>query len=191
MSTDLVEGLRADLLRSDPDAMRAGLATVAERGAAAWAGPLPGLVDALHTVARLDLCLARLVEGHADALRILDQARAAARPGVYGVWASRSVGTGLRARRAAPGWRIEGELRFASGVGLIDRALVPVWTGDGHHRLLDLDVAGLPAERGPWTNAGMDASRSFTVTVDTTVPEEDAVGGVDFYLDRPGFAVGG
>ena len=94
-----------------------------------WTGPLDQLVTALHEVARVDLALARLVEGHADAMRILAQAGAVAGPGVYGVWASRSAGTGAAAVGEGGRWRLTGEVRFASGIGLIDRALVPGWVG--------------------------------------------------------------
>ena len=63
----------------------------------AWDVPLVPLVAQLFDVGSVDLTLARLVEGHADAVRILGEAGCAARPGLYGVWASRSAGTGLAA----------------------------------------------------------------------------------------------
>jgi hypothetical protein len=189
-TTDLVAGLDGDDLRSGDDPMRKGIAEVVARGAEAWTGPFPQLVAALHEVARTDLALARIVEGHADAMRILDQAGGSPEPGVYGVWASRSAGTGAAAVPEGDGrWRLTGEVRFASGIGLIDRALVPGWTDDGHHLLLDVLAASATADRSTWQTAAMDASRSFSVTVD--VAELEPVGPPNFYLDRPGFVVGG
>jgi hypothetical protein len=184
-----VAGLAADDLRSSADRMRDGLAAVAERGRDRWTGPLAALVDGLVEVARVDLALARLVEGHADALRILDQAGCSPRAGVYGVWASRSAGTGVRASRVDGGWRLAGELRFASGIGLIDRALVPGWVDEDHHLLFDIDASAAVADESTWRTAAMDASRSFTVALDVDGGEH--VGATDFYLQRPGFVVGG
>lgn len=188
----LPPGTTADGLRAGgPEAMRRCLCEVAERGADRWTGPLPVLVSTLAALARVDLCLARLVEGHADALRILAQAGCDPRPGVYGVWASRSAGTGVTAVPAVGGWAVSGELRFASGVDLVDRALLPAWPAEGAHLLLDVDAAAVDADRGSWATAAMDASRSFTVAVDLAVPDADRVGPPGFYLDRDGFVVGG
>ncbi|MFY9913495.1 MAG: acyl-CoA dehydrogenase family protein, partial [Nocardioidaceae bacterium] len=91
---------------------------------------------------------------------------------------------------AQGGWQLSGELRFASGVDLIDRALVPAQVAEW--RLL-LDV---PADLGKpdpdaWRAAGMDAARTFTVHVDRQVLNARRVGGDGFYVDRPGFVVGG
>lgn len=189
-------GVSVDKIRTSAAAMGACVADLADRGHDLWTGSLTGLVEALVELGRTDLCLARLLEGHSDGLRILDQAGLAPEPGVYGVWASRSVGTGLQADPVAAadaaqgGWQLSGELRFASGVDLIDRALVPAQVGE--ERLL-LDV---PADLGKpdpdaWRAAGMDAARTFTVHVDRQVLNARRVGGDGFYVDRPGFVVGG
>ena len=188
-TTDLTAGLVADDLRSGADRMRDGLVPVTQRGHATWTGPLDELVAALVDVARVDLALARLVEGHADALRILDQAGCSPGAGVYGVWASRSAGTGVRAESVDGGWHLHGELRFASGVSIIDRALVPGWVDEDHHLLFDIDAGTPTADESTWRTAAMDASRSFTVALDADCA--GPVGPRDFYLQRPGFVVGG
>jgi len=180
--------VNADDLRASVDCMREGVR--AEAAAGSWTGSWQDLVDRLVDVARVDLCLARLVEGHADAVRILDQAFALPRPGVYAVWASRSAGTGLRARRTTAGWQLSGELRFASGVDVVDRALVPGWVDERTHLLFDVDAAAFDADRTSWRTPAMDASRSFTVRVHDRVVEEP-LGRENFYLERPGFVAGG
>lgn len=174
--------------RASVEAMRALVSEVAAEGG--WTGPFPATVDRLYDVARTDLCLARLVEGHADAMRIIDQASAEPRPGVYGVWASRSAGTGLSAKRDGDAWLVDGELRFASGVDIIDRALVTAWVDEETHLLFDLDVSSFRPDRSSWQSSGMDASRSFTVRADA-VAAADVIGSENFYLRRPGFVVGG
>jgi len=151
------------------------------------------LIEDLIGLGRTDIPLARLAEGHIDALRILDQANRRAQDGVlYGVWASRSQQTGIRATPAGETrLRLEGVLRFASGAGLLDRALVPVWLNDGRHVLIDLAVVDLPVDASGWFTSAMTASRTHQVTVDAEVGVEDQIGGVDFYLQRPGFFPGG
>ncbi len=198
MSADLtgfLAGVDTTKLRSSSAEMRAALNAAAAAGGPVWTGPLEGLVSALSDVGRVDLCLARLVEGHADALRIIAEAAATPGEGLYGVWASRSAGTGLRVRPSTGGWTLDGELRFASGIGLIDRCLVSASLDAEHHLLfdvgLDAHADGIDADESSWSTTAMDASRSLTVRVTTPVRRADQVGGTDFYLSRPGFAVGG
>ena len=151
------------------------------------------LIEDLIGLGRTDIPLARLAEGHIDALRILDQAeRRPQGDALYGVWASRSQQTGIRATPEADGLlRLEGVLRFASGAGLLDRALVPVWLSDGSHLLIDLAVADLPVDSSRWFTGAMTASRTHQVTIDSQVNVDERIGGADFYLQRPGFFPGG
>lgn len=187
----LVAGLSAEKMRAATGTMHASLVELVGAGDELWIGPLPQLVDALVTVARVDLCLARLVEGHADAMRIFQQAGMQPVDGVYGVWASRSVGTGVKATRVGRSWRLCGEVRFASGVDLIDRALVPVWLDADHHVLLDIPLSAVDSDPDSWKSSGMDASRSFTVRLANVTLDARQIGERDFYLSRPGFVVGG
>ena len=74
--------------------------------------PLPGrgrTIErwrALADVARDDLSVARIVEGHADAVAILDELGAAARTGLLGVWAAHPQG--VTASGCEGGWILEG-----------------------------------------------------------------------------------
>lgn len=183
--------LSADQIRSSTGAMHRAVHLVARTGAEAWHAPLPDLVRSFEALGRVDLALGRLVEGHADAVRILEQAGVPAREGVYGVWASRSAGTGVAAARTDDGWRLTGQSRFSSGIDLVDRALLPGWLEDGKHLLFDVSAGDVVPDRDSWHTTAMDASRSFTVQVDLACDERDVVGPIGFYLDRPGFPVGG
>jgi len=178
----------ADRIRSSIEAMTAAVRAAAVEGGP-WTGDLGEVTHRLRELARVDLCLGRLVEGHADAVRILDQADEKPASGVYGVWASRSVGTGVRAVRGAGRWRLQGQVRFASGIDLIDRALVPGWVDEDTHLLFDVPLGEVQPDRRTWRTSAMDASRSFTVKVDTVA--DDPIGPENFYLARPGFVVGG
>lgn len=156
--------------------------------------PWPELVTALEALGRTDIPLSRLTEGHVDALRIHAEAGTTPSAGcLYGVWASRSRGTGIRARRTDGGWHLEGTLRFASGAGLLDRALVPVWTDDETSLLLDVPVGDWPVDDSAWQTGAMRLSHSHTIHLDHDVSDASAtqLGGEGFYLARPGFFPGG
>jgi alkylation response protein AidB-like acyl-CoA dehydrogenase len=167
------------------------LAAQVPSGGATW----PDFLEGLLRLGATDVVLGRLTEGHLDALRILCEAGCAPVPGkAYAVWASRSQGTGIHAERVADGWVLDGTLRFASGTGVVGRALVPVWTTDGRHHLLDLDVSGWPVDDSAWATPAMALSRSHTVHLDRFfAPDRDtvAVGPPDFYLTRHSFHLGG
>lgn len=157
--------------------------------------PLPGRGDtwrrwsALRDWGRQDLVLARLAEGHTDALAILaDAGRTPVRDALYGVWAARS-GPGLRLRDG----QLTGTLRFCSGAHDLDRALV-IADGDGGPQLLDVGVRGPGAQpvAGSWQPLGMAASDSADVRFgDLPVDEHSLVGAPGFYTGRPGFWHGG
>ncbi|UOX91774.1 acyl-CoA/acyl-ACP dehydrogenase [Amycolatopsis sp. FBCC-B4732] len=151
--------------------------------------PLPGgdgtaaRWAALAAFGRRDLTLARLAEGHADAVAILAEAGRSPVPGaLYGVWAAKSGGTGAVLEDGV----LTGTVRFCSGLSLLDRALVAA--GD---RLVEADLAGPGVRRHPdaWQAVGMDASDSGDVVFDGV--RADVVGPPGWYVARPGFALGG
>jgi hypothetical protein len=193
LTPDQFARLKAELEQGFAGAANAGRPMVLEGGLDWRPMSWTGLVEGLLRVGVTDIPLGRLVEGHVDALRILDQARAEPHAGArYGVWASRSAGTGIAARVEGATLRLNGTIRFASGAGVIDRALVPVWSDPETHLLVDLAVDDLPVDRSHWTTAAMRVSQSHTVTVaDLVVDATDVVGEPSFYLGRPGFLPGG
>jgi alkylation response protein AidB-like acyl-CoA dehydrogenase len=159
--------------------------------------PDPGLGRTVERWAALallgcrDLTLARLGEGHLDAISILHQAGRTEVPGaLYGVWAARSGGTGAVLTDDG----LSGTVRFCSGAHSLDRALVAALTPAGDSVLLDVDLREPRIQRNPdtWQAVGMDASDSPDVVIDNVpIAEGDKVGPPGFYLGRPGFWWGG
>ncbi|MDT7724529.1 MAG: hypothetical protein QOI21_1105 [Actinomycetota bacterium] len=159
--------------------------------------PLPGggrtasRWEALAELGRRDLALARLGEGHVDAVAILAEAgRTPAAGALYGVWAARSGGTGAE----FDGAQLSGTVRFCSGAHVLDRALVAAQSPDGEGHLIEVNLAGTRVHRSPdtWQAIGMDASDSGDVTFDQLPVSPDAViGAPGWYVSRPGFAHGG
>ena len=164
--------------------------------------PLPGSGQTaarwamLAWLGRQDLCLARLAEGHADAVAILAEAgRAPVPSALYGVWASRSRGTGATVHSQDRKWHLGGTVGFCSGAGYLDRALVAAMAVDGKSSLLlevDLTDPRVEPDRDSWPALGMDASASLAVTFhDLVLSEAAIVGPVGFYTGRCGFCLGG
>lgn len=150
---------------------------------------------------RHDLTLARLSEGHTDAVAILAEAdRLPAPAALYGVWAARSGGTGARLHRVPGGLSLGGHVRFCSGAGSLDRALVvadpPPDSPDrsGGPLLVEVVLSDARVHRRPetWRTAAMDAADTQDVDFDDVPVESDAVvGGPGWYTARPGFSIGG
>jgi alkylation response protein AidB-like acyl-CoA dehydrogenase len=157
-------------------------------------GGTPARFAALADWGARDLSLARLAEGHVDALAILGEAGLAPHPGAtYGVWAARARAGGTTARLDDDGWHLTGEKPFCSGSTRIDRALVTAECSDGY-RLFDVAVTENVVRVHPasWPAVGMADSLSETLDFGgPPIPTDRAVGQPNFYLDRPGFWFGG
>jgi alkylation response protein AidB-like acyl-CoA dehydrogenase len=158
--------------------------------------PLPGSGrtrerwNALAELASEDLSLARLAEGHADALAILAELDGPAPPpgSRWGVWAAHPPGLALEASRSGRRWRLRGTKRYCSGARSCTHALVTATAPDGR-RLFAVEVPDPAPVPGTWPATGMAASDSLDVRFGE-VPAE-AVGPLEGYVERPGFAHGG
>lgn len=158
--------------------------------------PLPGSGRtgerwaAFADLAGEDLSVARLAEGHADAVAILAEldGPAPARGSRWGVWAAHPPGPELNARRAGGGWRLRGTKRYCSGARTCTHALVTAVAPEGK-RLFAVDTAALAPVPGSWPATGMAGSDTLDVSFGD-VPARP-VGAPGAYLDRPGFAHGG
>jgi len=158
--------------------------------------PLPGdgataeRFDGLSEVGAVDLSLARLVEGHVDALAILAEAGRSPADGAWGVWAADPPAHRVTARRASGGWTLEGTKRYCSGSTALAHALVTAIDEDEQVRLfhVELDGAGIEPVKGTWPAVGMAGSDSLdTVFHAVFVPDPYVVGGPHWYRRRAGF----
>jgi alkylation response protein AidB-like acyl-CoA dehydrogenase len=154
--------------------------------------PLPGggrtveRLQALTAFGALDGSLARLAEGHLDALAILDElGHTAVGDVVRGVWAAQPQL--LEAAHGSSGWHLRGRKPWCSGADGLDRALLTATSRDGV-LLFEVDVDTLRFE-DDWHPIGMRASDSRTAIVDVDAGEP--VGPPHCYVARPGFAHGG
>jgi len=163
-----------------------------------WSLPLPGSGAtlgrwrALTTLGERDLPLARLAEGHADALAVLAETGGPEVPAGarLGVWAAEPPDGPVTATRTTGGWRLSGRKRWCSGAGVLTAALVTATADDGRRLfLVDLDQPGVQVDSSPWINAGMAGSDTADVHL-ADVPAVP-VGAPRAYLDRPGFWHGG
>lgn len=145
----------------------------------------------LADLAEEDLSLARLAEGHADAVAILAELGVLAAPPAgsrWGVWAAQPPGPRLMASQTDGGWRLDGTKQYCSGARSLSHALVTAAAPDGT-RLFAVGTEGLAPVPGSWPATGMAASDTLDVKF-TDVPAEP-VGGPGGYTGRAGFAHGG
>ncbi len=158
--------------------------------------PLPGSGRtrerwaALAGLAEEDLSLARLAEGHADAVAILTELDGPPpEPGSrWGVWAAHPPGPKLEARRSGDGWRLHGTKRYCSGARTCTHALVTADAPDGR-RLFAVTAEDFTPVPGTWPATGMVGSDTLDVHFDDA--RARPVGGPGAYVERPGFAYGG
>jgi alkylation response protein AidB-like acyl-CoA dehydrogenase len=158
--------------------------------------PLPGSGAtwerwaALANLAGEDLSLARLGEGHADAVAILAELGGPEpEPGHrWGVWAANPPGPNVTASRRGDGWELNGTKQYCSGARVCTHALVTA-RGDDGERLCAVATAGLDPHEGSWPATGMAGSD----TLDIGFPGVRAVpvGPPGGYTQRPGFSHGG
>jgi hypothetical protein len=167
---------------------------------------------ALAAVAEHDLSLAKLYEGHTDALAILSELE----PGdgahhgrqekikrvpqgedvIWGVWASEAPGGRVTIQpepQATVGAvRLQGVKHWCSGAKTGSHALLTVWHPDGKEpQLARLALAqpGVQVSEDGWKAVGMQASASLQVRLDGATAY--LVGQPGQYLSRPGFWQGG
>ena len=147
----------------------------------------------LAELGRVNLTVARVVEAHADALAILHESGSVSPDGTWGVFAAESPdGAGLAVTDDAGGPILDGTKPWCSLGGVLDHALVTAHGAGGRRGLFAVDLRhdGVRADpaRG-WVARGLRTVTSVPVTF-SRVPARP-VGGVDWYLERPGFAWGG
>lgn len=162
--------------------------------------PLPGQGHTLQrwqTLARIagcDLALAKLYEGHTDALAILAECSAPhlLGDGIWGVWAAEPPYARARiVARDGDQVRLGGRKAWCSGALQIDRALITAWDDADQPQLVAIALSHpsqhLQVEQ--WQAVGMATTTSVEITFDQA--PGIAVGRPGQYLTRPGFWHGG
>ncbi|MBD8677412.1 acyl-CoA dehydrogenase [Sphingomonas sp. CFBP 13720] len=156
------------------------------------------LLRTLYATGRRDLPLGRLLEGHVDAVQIVQRygsdvqvaALLAALAGgaTLGVWNAGLPGAGLRMEDR----RLTGGKSHASGAGTLSHALATTDTPDGPQLLL-LDLARVPPtiDRDWWKTTGMQRSETHLVRwQDAPLRENDPIGRPGDYPREPFFSGG-
>jgi len=156
-------------------------------GSGSTAKRLRGLwsLSRLHPVG-----VARLAEAHTDAMSILFESGRRPVPGaLYGVWASQSSTKAVVFDRSAA--RLDGTMDFASGCGIVDRALVTARTRSGTV-LIDVDVSlaqtTIEVDSSAWSTPALADTATGPITFDAHAARPvDVLGAPGWYLQRPGF----
>jgi alkylation response protein AidB-like acyl-CoA dehydrogenase len=181
VSAEVESALRALLSRGDLELPDPGTGGTPER--------LRSLFDLART---RPVSVARLAEAHTDAVAILHEADRRPHPGaLYGVWASAGAAD-VQVHTTAGGLQqLRGVKPFASGLRIIDRALVTVIDAPSGDRLLydvSLDHPSVRTTTDQWVcEALRDSSTGAAEFVDRDTAPDDVVGGPGWYLERVGF----
>lgn len=162
--------------------------------------PLPGSGatlarwQALAAIGAHDLSVAKLYEGHTDALAILAEAGApqAEQSATWATWCAEPPDARVLLRREGDGrYTLDGRKAWCSGALDVSHAVVSCWNEAGEAMLaaVDLRQADVRVTEDGWDAVGMAGSRSVDVLFDRAraVP----LGGPGFYVGRAGFWHGG
>ncbi len=153
----------------------------------------------LRQLGRANLSVARLVEGHINAVKLIalyatpaarDAAFDAVRAGeLLGVWGA----DGAVPVTLAPcePLTLRGAKRFASGLGLVSRALVTARTDDGAQLVLAPVTDAARSDASAWAMSGMRATASGTYDLEGVEPGPAALIGKPGDLMREPFFEGG
>jgi alkylation response protein AidB-like acyl-CoA dehydrogenase len=187
--TDLLEG--AAQAKEDVEA-----SLQLARDCGVWL-PLPGgghtqlRWSVLADVGEQNLTAARVIEPHVDALAILAEAGQDHDPGTaWGVFAAEAPGVRVQAELRGDSWCLTGTKPWCSLADRLDWALVTAFAGEerGLFRV-DLRQDSVHVEDGgSWVARGLRTITSSPVNFDGARAEP--VGGIGWYLTRPGFSWG-
>lgn len=155
--------------------------------------------QALSAVAAHDLSLAKLFEGHTDALATFDELshpRPVPPASVWGMWAAEAPGARVLIQPdAAAGVeqvRLNGVKHWCSGAASVSHGLLTAWHADGRGPQLvavSMRQPGIGVHSESWQAVGMKDSASIDVAFDGVHAE--LVGQPGAYLSRAGFWQGG
>ncbi len=149
---------------------------------------------ALAAVGAHDLSLAKLYEGHTDALAILHEAGAGAggEDALWGTWCAEPPDARLLLASLPEGRTVlSGRKAWCSGAHAASHAVVSCWNEAGEAVLaaVALGQDGVRVTDAGWHAVGMRASGSVDVHFDGALATP--LGAPGFYVARPGFWQGG
>ena len=158
------------------------------------------LVTVLRLIGSSDLSVARVFEGHVNAVELVcrygspaqaaDLARDIAQGALSAVWGADDA-AGLHAYREPAGWRLQGRKIWASGAGHITRPVVTAKTEAGQILLMLRLEPGERADLSGWTPRGMRSSATGTVELTGYVAEaSQQIGAPGDYMRQPHFSGG-
>ena len=154
--------------------------------------------DILRQIGRANLAMGRIIEGHANAIRLIDlygsvalreRAHAQAQAGQwFGVWGADGRRRVSATDDGAGIAVLDGERDFCSGLGLIAHALLPVNTPDGVVLYLADVTDPARADLSAWNVSGMRATASGRFDLDGL--QAEPVGQPGDYTREPHFEGG-
>ena len=149
----------------------------------------------LAGVASADLSLAKLYEGHTDAIAILAELQGPPAPAhsLWGTWCAEPPAARLNLEPARSGTqvRLNGSKAWCSGATVATHAVVSAWNPQGEPCLaaVALDQPGVEVTARGWHAVGMAATGSVDVRFDDACAVQ--IGRAHDYVRRPGFWHGG
>jgi alkylation response protein AidB-like acyl-CoA dehydrogenase len=168
------------------------------------AGATAGLLALLSEIGRGNLSLGRIFEGHVNALQLIathgtpDQLQDAARDArdgrhLFGVWNTEAA-DGVTIEPVGAGrYCLTGAKTFASGAGVVSRAIVPGRLPDGGWQMTLIPMDGVTTKIDPswWQPIGMFGSASFKVDFSgVEVGTEQLIGAPSAYQRQPWLSAG-
>ena len=158
------------------------------------------LAAVLRSLGAADLSIARLVEGHFNAVALVSRygtpaqasalAAAVAEGGLSGVWGAEDA-TGLRAEFDGRRWRLTGRKILASGAGFVTRPVVTARAETGQILLLPHLQRDDRADVSGWTAQGMRSSATGSVDFSgLTLDADQALGEPGDFMRQPHFSGG-
>lgn len=157
----------------------------------------------LVALGRGDLSVARLYEGHVNALQLIARlgtepqliraSETAASGGLLGVWGADDPSKPARLSQIDGGFRLSGRKTFASGADRVALALVAAKTNDKKTQLclLPSEILNRRFDSSWWQPLGMQATNSFALDLDgIDIGSSEMIGSAGDYETQPFFGAG-
>lgn len=161
------------------------------------------LLTILKLVGRGNLVVARVLEGHINALLLIDQygtkqqkkefAAEVFRGNLFGVWNTQAKDGTLLKKKKKGFYQLNGSKTFATGSDYVSRPIVTAAWPDGSWQMciVPLDKVITKSEDNWWKPMGMRATRSYKINfLQSKLTEINLLGKRDSYYRQPAFSTG-